>query len=136
METRRIDLDETTPAARENGSRSVSNLTLPRPFTSFPADFPALDDQISIDWHRPTIFDRQLRGHCMISGKSVHLGHNFVEKRGDDAAVDEAGTSLVIRVQPNYAADALLGIVLLKRELHASRIGAATTEAVILRIWF
>jgi hypothetical protein len=72
----------------------------------------------------------------MISSKSAYLGHNFVEKRGDDAAVDESGSSLVIRVQPKYAADALFGIVLLERELHASRVGAAATETVVLRIWF
>jgi hypothetical protein len=82
--------------------------------------FPALDEQVFVDWHGPQIFNRELGGDRADPSETVRLPHHFVKKSGDDASVDESGTSLVLGANAEGPANPLRGLILLKGELHAA----------------
>ena len=73
---------------------------------------------------------------ALILGEAADLGHDFVEKHGDDAAMNHSAAALIRRADAEAAANAPGGIVLLERQLHAALVRAAATEAMVRRIGF
>src|SRR5271154_1866482 len=134
QESRPVNLDESRPAARQDHARSIADFTFPLAHAAVAPNFPAFDDDVLADRHRLAVLDGHLSGHCMIFRETADFGHRFIQEHGDDAAVHETRAALIVRGEPEPAADSLRRVVLLEGELHSAGICAAAAKTEVRRI--
>src|SRR5205807_3047277 len=100
-------------------------------FAAIPARRKTLHPQLLVHTHRSKIFDSEPRRDGAQVAKPVHFAHDFVEYRRDDSAVNESGSALVFRPQPESSHDSLAWFIELESKLHSARIAATASEAGI-----
>src|SRR5579862_4400295 len=84
-------------------------------------------DQPLSDRRFATVPDLEPRGHSLAPAHMKQVGHRVVERRGDDAAVEHALVSLIVRTGRELGTDPLP--VRLEPQAKADRIGLAAREA-------
>src|ERR1700684_1112210 len=98
--------------------------------------FVRFDDQIFVNSHRFQVFPMYFGSHPAYAAEAINLAHHFIEHGCNDSAVDKTAAALIFRAKPEISYNAPSAVVLLKREQHSARIGAATTETYVRRIGF
>ena len=130
----RINANKNRPATREHDAGSAANFALADDLASVALGLPTLDDDLLVDGHGLQVLHGKLARHSAIAPEPVELRHHLVEQQSHDAAVDDSSAALKIRGNSENAADSPSGVVLFECELHAARVRASTTEAVIRNV--
>jgi hypothetical protein len=129
-----IHFDEAALSAGENFTGAVADLANVVVTAAFVFGFARFDYQIFVDRNWTNVFDCKFGGDGANVLEAIHLAHCFVENEGNDAAVDEAASALIVGADAERAADALRGIVLFEGEQHAARVCGAAAEAGVCGI--
>lgn len=102
-------------------------------FAAFAAEVTADEKERLVEGNRAKVVDFHVAGHSDDIEGAVELAHGFVEKGGDDAAMDVAGRSLVEAVEYEMGrGDGCLRIrgVAGEDEVEALWVGRTAAEAV------
>lgn len=128
-ESLRIHFDEAALSAGENFTGAIADLAYVIVAAAFVFGFVRFDYKIFVDRNWTNVFDCKFGGDGANILEAIHFAHRFVENQGDDTAVDEAASALIVGAQSERAADALCGVVLFEGKEHAARVCGAAAEA-------
>src|SRR5208337_2809837 len=92
---------------------------------------PAFGENFLVDGDGLAVLDGHFGGDGALAGDFGELAHSFIEDDGDDATVREASATGIIGAESEAAAGAVRVEIQFERQLHASFIGGATTEAAV-----
>jgi hypothetical protein len=130
----RVNNDKPAFASGEQVPCLVSNLPFMIQLTAIAARHKSLDYNFLPCADRTLKFHAKVRRDGALSVETRRLAHDFIEEQCNDPAVKKPGASLVFFAQPEAPHDTLAGVILFERQMQATRVRPATSEAPVVRL--